>query len=164
MKNKTKVFAHFQIFISLVKNQYNKKKILRTDNGTKFINQNFTNFTNSNGIIHQTLCVYTPQQNGVSERKNHHLLEMTRTLLFQNNVPKTFWSEVVLTSTYLINGLPSSKLNFKSPFKVIFNRKFKINHLKIFGCTCFVYKNRIDKLDCSSTKLFFRIFKQKKGV
>jgi transposase InsO family protein len=71
--------------------QYNKKvKILRTDNGMEFINQNFSKFTNSKSIIHQTMCVYTPQQNGVSERKNRHLLEMIRTLLFQNNVPRIF--------------------------------------------------------------------------
>jgi transposase InsO family protein len=69
--------------MNLVETQYNKRiKILRTDNGTEFINQKFSNFTNSNGIIHQTSCVYTPQQNGIFERKNHHLLEMTRILLF----------------------------------------------------------------------------------
>jgi transposase InsO family protein len=94
MKNKSEVFSHFLTFTNLVEIQYNKKiKILRTDNGTKFINQSFSNFTNSKGIIHQTSCVYTPQQNGVSERKNHHLLEMTRALLFQNNVPNFFGSK-----------------------------------------------------------------------
>ena len=128
MKNKSEVFSHFQNFTNLVETQYNKKiKILRTDNGTEFINQNFENFTNSKGIIHQTSYVYTPQQNGVSERKNRHLLEMTRILLFQNHVPKIFWSDTVLTSTYLINRLPSSVLNFKSPFEIIFNRKLIVD-------------------------------------
>ena len=100
IKNKSKVFSHFQNFATMVETQYNKKiKVLRTDNGTEFINQNFVNFTNSKGMIHQTSCVYTPQQNGVSERKNRHLLEMTRTLLLQNQVPKIFWSDAVLTTT-----------------------------------------------------------------
>jgi hypothetical protein len=54
----------------------------------EFINQNFSNVSNSRGIIHETTCVYTPQQNGVSERKNCHLLKMMRTILFQNNFPK----------------------------------------------------------------------------
>jgi hypothetical protein len=75
MKNKSEIFSsHFLIFINLVETQYNKKiKILRTDNGTKFINQSFSNFTNS----FTKLFVFTPpQQNGISERKNHHLLEM----------------------------------------------------------------------------------------
>jgi hypothetical protein len=98
-------------------------------------------------MIHQITCVYTPQQNGVSERKNRHLFEMTRTILFQNNISKIFWSEVILTSVYLINRLPSAILNFKSPFEVLHGRKTSLDHLKVFGCTCFVYKNKLDKLD-----------------
>jgi hypothetical protein len=89
------------------------------------------------------------------KEKNHHLLEMTRTLLFQNNIPKIFWSESVLTATYLINRLPSSILNFKSPFEIIYNRKFNLNHLRVFGCACFVYNNKIDKLDFASIKTIF---------
>jgi transposase InsO family protein len=74
MKNKSEIFSHFQTFINLIETQYNKRiKTLRTDNGTKFINQNFSNFTKLKRIIHQTMCIYTPQQNGVSERKNRHL-------------------------------------------------------------------------------------------
>lgn len=58
---------------------------------------------NENGIYHQTSCVYTPPQNGVAERKNGHLLEVTRTLMFTIKVLKFYRSEVVLTVTYLIN-------------------------------------------------------------
>jgi transposase InsO family protein len=156
MKNKNEVFSHFQNFANLIETQYNTKiKILRTDNGTEFINQKFSNFTKSRGIIHQTSCVYTPQQNGVFERKNRHLLEMTRTLLFQNNAPKIFWSDAVLTATYLINRLPSANLSFKSPLEILYNKKINLDHLRVFGCTCFVHKNRLDKLDFTSTKVIF---------
>jgi hypothetical protein len=115
-------------------------------------------------MIHQTTCVYTPQQNGMSERKNRHLLEMTRTLLFQNNISKIFWSETILTSVYLINRLPSTMLNFKSPFEVLHGRKTRLDHLKVFGCTYFVYKNELDKLDFTSIKaIFLGYSSQKKG-
>ena len=114
LKNKSEVFSHFQDFSNLIENQYNTRiKILRTDNGTEFVNQNFSNFLKQKGIIHQTTCVYTPQQNGISERKNRHLLEMTRALMFQTNVPKIYWSDAVLTATYLINRLPSVILKIK---------------------------------------------------
>jgi Integrase core domain len=164
MKNKSEVFSHFVTFTNLVETQYNKKiKILCTDNGTEFINQSFLNFINSKGIIHQTSCVYTPQQNGISERKNRHLLEMTRALLFQNNVPKFFWSEAVLTAAYLINRLPSVNLKFKSPLEILYGRKINIDHLRVFGCICYVHKNKVDKLDYTSTKeifLGYSIFKK----
>lgn len=71
------------------------------------------------GIDHHTACVGTPQQKGVAERKNRHLLEVTRSLLFGKNVLKTFWSEALLTTTYLINRMPFWVLNFNSPFAVL---------------------------------------------
>jgi hypothetical protein len=107
--------------------------------------------------------VYTPQQNSIFERKNHHLLEMTRTLLFQNNVSKIFWSEVVLTAAYLINRLPSANQNFKIPLEILYNQKINIDHLRVFGCVCFIHKNKIHKLDFTSTKgifLDYSIFKK----
>jgi hypothetical protein len=116
------------------------------------------------GIIHQTTCVYTPQQNGISERKNHHLLEMTRALIFQTNVPKIYWSDAVLISTYLINRLPSVVLKNKSPLEIIYQRKINVNHLRVFGCTCFVHQNKRDKLDYTSIKtIFLGYSSQKKG-
>jgi transposase InsO family protein len=72
------VFSQFLDFYNFIENQYEAKiKTFRSDNGTEFVNQNFSNFFKSKGILHQTTCVYTPEQNGVSERKNRTLTEMT---------------------------------------------------------------------------------------
>jgi IS30 family transposase len=125
MKNKTEVFSYFQKFYNFIVNQYNAKiKKFRSDNGTEFINQNFTNIFEQKGILHQITCVYTPEQNGVSERKNRHILDMTRIFLFQNNTPKIYWSSAVLTAIYLINRLPSVVLKYRSPLEILFNMKF----------------------------------------
>ncbi|RVW35969.1 Retrovirus-related Pol polyprotein from transposon TNT 1-94 [Vitis vinifera] len=59
------------------------------------------------GIVHLSSCVDTPQQNGIAERKNRHLLEVARSLMFSMNVPKLFWGQAVLTAAYLINRMPS---------------------------------------------------------
>jgi transposase InsO family protein len=165
LKNKSEVFSQFVDFCNYVENQFDTKiKIFRSDNGTEFVNQNFANLFKEKGILHQTTCVYTPQQNGVSERKNRHLLEVTRVLLFQNNVPKDFWSDAVLTATYLINRLPSAKLDYKSPLEILYQEKININHLKVFGCICFVHKNKQDKFDYTSIKaIFLGYSSQKKG-
>ncbi|XP_035838860.1 uncharacterized protein LOC118486484 [Helianthus annuus] len=92
-----------------------KVKIFRSDNGTEFVNAQMDTFVKSHGIIHQTSCTYTPQQNGVVERKHRYLLNVARTLLFQSGVPLKFWSECVLTASYLINRTPSSVLDGKTP-------------------------------------------------
>ena len=78
-------------------------------------------YFHTHGIIHQTTCAYTPQQNGVAERKNQHLLEVTRALLLTASVPKSHWGDALLTATYLINRTPSRILDFKRPLEVLFH-------------------------------------------
>ncbi|CAL8084519.1 unnamed protein product [Prunus armeniaca] len=77
-------FKYFVIFVddySRATRLYllkSKGEVLRTDNGTKFVNSSMTQYLSFYGIMHQTSCVGTPQQNGIAERKNHDLLEETR--------------------------------------------------------------------------------------
>ena len=75
----------------MVHTQFNRKiQILRSDNGGEYVNLNMQTFFQANGLIHQTSCSHTPQQNGVAERKNRILLEMTRALIIESHVPKSF--------------------------------------------------------------------------
>ena len=89
-----------------------KIQFLQTDNGTEYFNETLNNFLLIKGMLHQSSCVNTPQQNGVSERKNRHLLEIARSLLFASNVPKRFWGDALLTACFLINRMPSKVLQF----------------------------------------------------
>ena len=75
------------------------------------------------GILHQTSCVDTPAHNRVAERKNRHLLEIARALLFQMHVPKHFWVDAVSTTCFLINRMSSSVLNWNTPYHIIFPNK-----------------------------------------
>jgi len=121
-----------------------------------------THYLHSNGILHQTSYVGTPQQNGVSKRKNRDLLEKTRAIMLQMHVPKGFWSYGVLTAIYLINRLPSRVLDFKSPLEVLQVTSPKLAHLKVFGCSCFVYlpSTKRDKLDSRAVKCIFLGYSQ----
>ncbi|RDX98019.1 hypothetical protein CR513_19126, partial [Mucuna pruriens] len=78
----------------------------KIDNSTKFVNLTFSKFLKDNGVVHKLMCVNIPQQNGVVETKNHHLLEVARTILFQMSVPNVYWREAILAATYLINSSP----------------------------------------------------------
>jgi len=64
---------------------------LRSDNGREYLSCSFKNFMASQDILHQTSCAYTPQQNGIVEHKNRHLVETTRTILIHGDVPQHFW-------------------------------------------------------------------------
>ena len=133
------------------------KRVIRTDNGTEYVNNKFANFLSVEGILHQTSCPDTPPQNGVAERKNRHLLEVAQSLMYTMNVPKFLWSEAVLTATYLINRVPSRVLQMKTPYEVLFGKNEFIVPLKVFGCTCFVRDHRpsVGKLDPRAVKCIF---------
>ncbi|GKB72446.1 ribonuclease H-like domain-containing protein [Tanacetum coccineum] len=126
LKSKDEVFECILVFYNLLKNQFGKSvKIFRSDNGTKFTNKTCETFCANNGIIHQTSCVYTPQQNGTVERKHMHLLNIARSLMFQEGLSLRLWCECFLTACYLINRLPSSVLNGDSPYKLFSSRSEK---------------------------------------
>ncbi|GJV85459.1 ribonuclease H-like domain-containing protein [Tanacetum coccineum] len=126
-------------------------KTVRSDNGTEFVNNKMNTLFNSLDIVHQTSCAYTPQQNGIAEMKHIHLLNVARSLLFQSGIPLSMWTKCVLTATYLISRLPSSVLNGKSPFELVYGFKPKLSHLRSFGCLCFSYVlNNSDKLSVSN--------------
>ena len=80
---KSNAFHILKAFILMVENQFNTTvKTIRSDNGLEFTSNETTLFFQSKGIIHQKSCPYTPQQNGVVERKHKYILETARALLF----------------------------------------------------------------------------------
>ena len=81
----------------MVKTQFQTQiQILRTNNGSEYFENTLGAFLQREGIIHQSSCVDTLQQNGLVERKNKHLLEVARSLMLTTNVPKTLWGEAIL--------------------------------------------------------------------
>ena len=91
MKDKSEANHIFQAFHKMIQNRFQANvQVFKTDNAHDFFNYVLGPYLKSNGIVHQSSCVDTPQQNGVVERKNCHLLEVARSLLFTSHVPKIF--------------------------------------------------------------------------
>lgn len=107
-------------------------KTFRSDNGGEFIS--LRSFFQDNGVVFQHSCVYTPQQNGVMERKHRHILQVDRALKFQAHLPTQFWGECVLTAVHIINRLPSPILSFQTPFELLYSKPPSFSHLRVFGC------------------------------
>ncbi|RVW57733.1 Retrovirus-related Pol polyprotein from transposon RE1 [Vitis vinifera] len=104
MKNRAELFSIFQKFYAEIQTQFNISiRVLRSDNAREYFSAPFTSFMSHHGILHQSSCAHTPQQNGVAERKNRHLVETARTILLHSNVSFRFWGDAVLTACYLIN-------------------------------------------------------------
>ncbi|KAL0391906.1 UNVERIFIED_CONTAM: Retrovirus-related Pol polyprotein from transposon RE1 [Sesamum radiatum] len=138
LQHKFQVYSKLEKFFNTIKTQYDAiVKIVRTDNGSEFVNSSCNTLFQSLGITHQRTSPYSPQQNGVVERKHKHLLAVARALLFEGSLPRRFWGECILTATYLINRLPSSLLQWKSPFEILHNKSPSFDHLRVFGCLCY---------------------------
>ena len=143
-------------FFALVERQYNKQvKMFRSDNGTEF--NCMKNYFLDHGIVFQTSCTGTPQQNGRVERKHRHILNVARALRFQGNLPIEFWGECVLTAGYLINRTPSVVLNGKTPYEVLNRQAPSLEHLRVFGSLCYAHNQRRkgDKFASRSRKCVF---------
>ena len=159
MKNRSEVFTHFCAFVAEIKTQFSVSvKTLRSDNAKEYTSESFRSFMLQQSIRHESSCVDTPAQNGVAERKNRHLLEVARAILFQMTVLKPFCADAIATTCFLINGMPSGVLHGEIPMSVLFpnQRLFPIGP-KIFGCSCFVRDTRphLSKLDPKSLKCVF---------
>ena len=101
MKQKSKYFENFKIFKALVDNSFNKNiKSIRSDGGGEYVKRDFQNFCESEGIQMEHLVPYTPHQNGVDERKNRSLKEMTTCLLHGKNLPPSLWIEAINCASY----------------------------------------------------------------
>lgn len=104
---------------------------------TPSVNNVFGTFLSEQGILHQTSCRDTPR-NGMAERKNWHILEVVRALMFTINVSKFWWSEAIMTTTYLINRTSSRILGRKSSSELLLGKNSFLVSSKLFGCVCFV--------------------------
>ncbi|KAL2251379.1 UNVERIFIED_CONTAM: Retrovirus-related Pol polyprotein from transposon RE1 [Sesamum indicum] len=131
MLHKSQTLSKLKQFYNMVSTQFDVKiKQVRTDNGTEFVNKECQDFFHSKGIVHRRTCVYTPEQNGVVERKHQHLLKIARSLMFQANMPLKFWTDSLLMTTYLVNRLPIKTLKWKSPYELLYKVKPAYDHIK----------------------------------
>lgn len=135
LKHKDEAFGAFVEWSVMVENQAERKiKILRTDNGLEFCNNQFNEYCKDRGIVRHRTCAYTPQQNGVAEGMNRTIMEKVRSMLSDSGMPKTFWAEAAYTAVILINKTPSSAVNFEIPDKKWTNKAPVYSYLKRFGC------------------------------
>jgi len=109
----------------------------------------------SKGIIHQTSCNETTQQNAIVEIKRDHILNIGRVLLFQYNLPKTFWSFAVIHVVFTINRVLSFTLDNHSPYFLIHQNLPNLNDLKNFGSLIFALQNHKTKLSSGARKCIF---------
>ncbi|GJT93127.1 retrovirus-related pol polyprotein from transposon TNT 1-94 [Tanacetum coccineum] len=164
LKNKTEAFDQFKIFSKKIQNQLGCTIVsIRTDHGREFDNEvQFGEFCNANGITHNFSAPRTPQSNGVVERKNRTLQEMSRTMLNEQSLPQKFWCNAVDTSTYILNRILIRTILGKTPYEILRGRKPTLDYFRVFGSKCFILntKDYLTKFDPKSYEGVFLGYSQ----
>ena len=147
MKSKSEVNLLFQNFHKMVCSQYNAQvQVFCCDNGGEYLSFELKRYLEAHGTIHQTTCSDTPQQNGVAERKNRHLLEVVRASLIEAHMPLSYWGHALTSAAYLINRVPSSTIDFWTPSQALIEAIVAPvgpnlpSH--VFGCVAFVHLHK----------------------
>ncbi|KAJ4744662.1 Gag-Pol polyprotein [Rhynchospora pubera] len=123
ISHKSDALGCFQKYLAMVENQQNGLvKALRTDRGREYLSDQFKSLCDEKGIVHQLTTPYTPQQNGVAERRNRTLLEMVRSMMAQASLPISYWGDALLTATYVLNRVPSKSVA-ATPYELWTGRK-----------------------------------------
>ncbi|KAI5335519.1 hypothetical protein L3X38_025652 [Prunus dulcis] len=116
--NKSNAFECFNKFKAMTELQSGHKvKSLRSDRGGEFMSNEFHEYCSEAGIQRQLTVAYSPQQNGVAERKNRTVIEMAKSMLHEKGLPYEFWAEAANTAVYLLNRCPSKSLKEVTPFE-----------------------------------------------
>ena len=157
LKNKSDAFEKFKEFLREVENQFGRKiKRFISDRGREYESIGFNSFIQSLGIIHETNPPYSPKSNGVAERKNRTLVNLTNAMLIKSSAPLNLWGEAILTACHVLNKVPHKKTKL-TPFELWKGHKPNLRYFKVWGCLAFVKLTdpKIPKLGVRATTCAF---------
>ncbi|KAG8064903.1 hypothetical protein GUJ93_ZPchr0004g39485 [Zizania palustris] len=134
-----------------------KMGTLRTDRGGEFTSRTFADYCAEQGIQRHLTAPYTPQQNGVVERRNQTVLGMARSMLKAMNMPGWFWGEAVLTAIFILNRSLTRSVKGMTPFESWYGFKPPVHFFRVFGCVAHVKVagDHLKKLDDRSVPMVF---------
>lgn len=144
-------------YVAHVKTRFGRAPcVIRSDGGGEYVNKELQAFYAVEGIQAQYTTAYSPQQNGVAERKNRTLQEMASCMLLDAKLPKRYWGEAIMTAAYVQNRLPSRVID-KTPYEKWFGVAPVLSHFRIFGSPAYVHIPAVkrSKFDSKAKKLLF---------
>jgi transposase InsO family protein len=177
LHDKSETQGTIKKFARQAQNEFDVKiKKIRSDNGSEFKNTQVEDFLDEEGIKHEFSAPYSPQQNGVAERKNRTLIESARTMLDEYKTSDRFWAEAVNTACHATNRLYLHRLLKRTPYELLTGNKPNVSYFRVFGSKCFILnkKTRTSKfapkvdegflLGYGSNAYAYRVFNKTSGV
>jgi transposase InsO family protein len=130
---------------------------LHTDRGGEFTARSFTDHSTKQGMQRHLTAPYTPEQNGVMERRNQSVMGMTRNMMKAMSMLSWFWGEAVLTAVFILNRSPTQSIEGRTPYEVWHGKKPSVDYFRTFGYVAHVKQRnkRLGKLEDRSTMMVF---------
>jgi transposase InsO family protein len=139
LQDKSETHGTLKRFLRRAQNEFELKvKKIRSYNGSEFKNLQVEEYLEEEGVKHEFSAPYTPQQNGVVERKNRTLIDMARTMLGEFKTPERFWSEAVNTACHAINRLYLHRLLKKTSYELLTGNKPNVSYVRVFRSKCYI--------------------------
>src|ERR1700741_3006743 len=132
---KSKDIASLKVknYLISLQTQGKTPKFIRTDRGREFLNTDLRSWCDAQGIQHQTTSPYSPAQNGIAERMNRTLVELSRAMLIEGRAPEFLWESAIAHATYIRNRSYTRVLPDMTPYQKWFGNKPDVSHLRPFG-------------------------------
>jgi hypothetical protein len=139
LKAKSEAFEAFKRLRAYLELSTGRRvKTLRTDGGGEYLSQPMAEYLADAGILHQTTCPNSSQQNGVAERFFRTLLDRVRCMLAEAGMAWGWWAEAARMAVYIYNRVPHSHLpDSSSPLSVWLDKPISVQDIRIFGSTCY---------------------------
>ena len=102
------------------------------------------------------------EQNGVAERLNRTLVEVSRSMLFDAKLSHSYWAEAVSTAVYLRKRCPTKAVDGVTPYEAWYGEKSTVEHLRVFGCDLYAHvpKDKRGKFDSKARKCILIVYNQ----
>ncbi|GJR23767.1 zinc finger, CCHC-type containing protein [Tanacetum coccineum] len=158
LSTKNQAFDTFKEFKKMIENELRTTlKMFRTDRGGEFDSSELIQYCKENGIARQLTAPYSPQQNGVVERRNRTIMSTTRCMMKATEMPQDFWAEAVRHAIYILNSVPTKALEDITPYEAIKGKKPNLKDLRVFGCIAYakVPSQHLTKLDDRSIRMVY---------
>jgi len=164
--SKSDAAESLKTIVNFIETQYDKKvKNIITDNGGEFVNKSMRDWAAKKGIKLDETTSYTPEQNGIAERKNRTLAEMVKCLLADSKLDKTkYWKLALANAVYIRNRSPGKRSGKEmTPYEMLTGQKPNLKHLRRFGETCYAHvpKQKRGKLEENAIQCRIIGFKEK---
>lgn len=156
LQHKREVKTILKQFITMIERECDTKaKVIRSDNGMEYCNQELTEYFKEKGIRHQLIVLYTPQQNGLAER-TQKTMERARCMFQNSGCDQKMWAEAVNT-VYLMNRSSTKKLTGTTPEEMWTGKPINLKHIRVFGCKAYAHIpcEKRAKLDPKSKSYIF---------